>query len=140
MHDSTHISDRMTSKRRILVVDDYPVTRQLVKHSLSAWNLEIDEADNGNQALTLAESVTYGLILMDRSMPQLDGLETTRLLRERGYTAPIVALTAHSDHETVQACLAAGMDDFLPKPFRQKQLFQTIETWLEINKDHDENL
>jgi len=140
MHDPSQTSDSGTSFRRILVVDDYPVTRQLVKHSLSGWNLEIDEADNGNQALTLAEAGTYGLILMDRSMPQLDGLETTRLLRERGYTAPIVALTAHSDSETVQACLAAGMDDFLPKPFRQKQLFQTIETWLEIKKEHNEDL
>lgn len=122
------------STQRILVVDDYPVTRQLVKHSLAECDLQIDEADNGNQVLELTESVTYGLILMDRSMPQLDGLETTRRLRARGYSAPIVALTAHSDNETIKACLEAGMDDFLPKPFRQKQLFKTLSDWLESDE------
>jgi len=126
--------------RRLLVVDDYPATRELVKQSLISQDLMVDEADSGAVALTLCETNSYGLILMDCSMPKMDGLETTRRLRERSCNAPIVALTAHSDTETINACLDAGMNDSLPKPFRQKQLFALLEKWLNPEEGEDGNV
>ena len=63
-------------------------------------------------------------------MPDMDGIESSRHLREKGNAVPIVALTAHTDSRILQNCLAAGMNDSLPKPFRRADLIETINKWV----------
>lgn len=122
--------NKTVQPRRILVADDYPVTRDLVRHILGPLGFEIDEAKTGQEALQMAMSKSYNLVLMDCNMPGMDGIEATRQLRESGYTIPIVALTAHVDSRILQNCLAAGMNDCLSKPFRGVALEKAVNKWL----------
>jgi signal transduction histidine kinase/CheY-like chemotaxis protein len=114
---------------RILVADDYPVTRELVRHFLEPRGYVIDEATSGREALEMAMSENYDLVLMDCNMPEMDGIESSRHLREKGNTVPIVALTAHIDSRILQNCLAVGMNDCLSKPFRRAELLEAVNNW-----------
>jgi len=116
--------------RRILIVDDNVVTRDLVRHHLGPLGLKIDEAASGQVALEMAMNKTYGLVLMDYNMPGMDGVEATRQLRERGNTVPVVALTAHVDKQVLSDCSDVGMNDCLPKPFRGAALKEMVNKWL----------
>ncbi len=122
---------------RILIADDYAVTRELVRYNLGPLGFEIDEATSGQEAVAMAMSKSYGLILMDCNMPEMDGIEATRQLRERGNTAPIVALTAHVDSRILNECLDVGMNDCLSKPFRGAALEEAVNKWL---TDNDQEL
>ena len=82
----------------------------------------------------MATSKSYSLVLMDCNMPEMDGIEATRQIRERGNTVPIVALTAHVDSRILQDCLEAGMNDCLSKPFRGAALEETVNKWLADNE------
>ncbi|MDG5467117.1 response regulator [Deltaproteobacteria bacterium IMCC39524] len=119
---------------RILIADDYAVTRELVRCNLTPLGFEIDEATSGQEALEMAMSKSYGLVLMDCNMPEMDGIEATRQLRERGNTVPIVALTAHVDSRILNDCLEVGMNDCLSKPFRGAALEETVNKWLTDNE------
>ena len=77
----------------------------------------------------MAMSENYVLVLMDCNMPDMDGIESSRQLREKGNAVPIVALTAHTDNRILQNCLTAGMNDSLLKPFRSAELIETINKW-----------
>ena len=120
----------LSGSERILVADDYAVTRELVRQLLAIEGLTIDEAASGREVLTLVAANDYGLILMDCNMPELDGMETTRRLRQQGCLTPIVALTAHVDSRIYQECQEAGMNDHLPKPFRRRELQAMVDKWL----------
>jgi CheY-like chemotaxis protein len=93
---------------------------------------EIRLADNGREALNAMRTQAFDLVLMDCQMPVLDGIEATRRIRalERGARVPIVALTANAFGADRDACLAAGMDDFIAKPFKTPELVATLERWL----------
>ena len=101
---------------RILVVDDGAENRQLVKLVLEEHGLEIDEAGNGRVGVEKAGEHDYQLILMDVQMPEMDGFTATRLLRERGYQVPIIALTANAMKGFEQECLDAGYSGYFTKP------------------------
>ncbi len=103
-------------KARILVVDDGPENRELVKLVLEDHGLEIDEADNGRIAVAMAGTRHYDLILMDVQMPVMDGFTATRALRDSGIPCPIIALTANAMKGFEQECLAAGYSDYISKP------------------------
>jgi CheY-like chemotaxis protein len=118
---------------RILIADDYPITRELVRHYLEPRGFAIDEATSGREALEMAMSESYVLVLMDCNMPDMDGIESSRQLREKGNAVPIVALTAHTDSRILQNCLAAGMNDSLQKPFRRAELVETINKWVKTS-------
>jgi CheY-like chemotaxis protein len=77
----------------------------------------------------MAMSENYDLVLMDCNMPEMDGIESSRHLREKGNTVPIVALTAHIDSRILQNCLAVGMNDCLSKPFRRAELLEAVNNW-----------
>lgn len=125
-------------ERRILVVDDDLTNRLVVRMLLERRGFVVIEAESGAKALDIVASGDCDLVLMDLSMPQMDGFETTRRLREGpGATRhlPIVALTAHTSVEEREACAACGMDGFLEKPFNLELALHTIEFLLDGRVD-----
>lgn len=139
----TESSDRQPHPRkemRILLVEDNPVNREVAIGMLETFASRIDIAENGREALAATESTVYDLVFMDCQMPEMDGLTATRLIREREKRqasmvnsqsrVPIVALTAHAMQGDRELCLAAGMDDYLTKPFTLVQLEHMVSLWV----------
>jgi signal transduction histidine kinase/ActR/RegA family two-component response regulator len=116
------------SGSRILVADDEPINREIAGIQLEAAGLVADMAEDGAKAIALAKKTSYAAILMDMQMPDVDGLEATRQIRKiPGYAqTPIFAMTANAFVEDKAECLAAGMNDFLIKPFNPDQLFAIL--------------
>lgn len=116
------------ARARVLVVDDDPVNREVATAILRTVFDTVDVARDGSEAVRMSGLSAYALILMDLQMPGIDGLETTRQIRmlPGGAGAVIVASTANALSEDKTACFAAGMDDFLAKPFRIETLFETV--------------
>jgi CheY-like chemotaxis protein len=114
--------------QRVLIVDDEPVNREVAKMLLEDSGLVIDTAEDGAKAITLVQETAYAAILMDMQMPKLNGLEATRAIRQiPGYGhISIIAMTANAFAEDKARCFAAGMNDFLIKPFEPDQLFATL--------------
>ena len=122
-------------RARILVVDDNPANLQLASELLRGLNTEVTQAANGQEALKLYESQHFDLIFMDIQMPGMDGIETTRLLRQAhpDQRTPIIALTAHSLTEQKAELLIAGMDDCVSKPVSETQLAHIVNRWVTLN-------
>jgi two-component system sensor histidine kinase/response regulator len=133
---------------RILVAEDNVINRQLILHILGNLGYEPDFVQNGVEAVEavarggsagvggaaggggLAGGGRYNLILMDVQMPEMDGLEATKVIRCQGYRQPVViALTANAMRGDREQCLAAGMDDYICKPVRLDELMQLLEKW-----------
>ncbi len=130
---------------RILLVEDNPVNREVACGMLETLNVQIDTAENGREAVAAVERAEYALIFMDCQMPEMDGFTATKLIREREASTtppshinvhrsvshvPIVALTAHAMQGDRELCLAAGMDDYLTKPFTCSQLERVLARWV----------
>jgi signal transduction histidine kinase/ActR/RegA family two-component response regulator len=119
--------------KRILVVDDNPVNRLIGARMLQSMGCEVLLAEGGQEAVDMAAEEGLDLILMDCSMPVVDGFEATRRIRALSGApgcVPIVALTALAISEDRERCLQAGMDDFLPKPVLLPMLKETLSRWL----------
>jgi PAS domain S-box-containing protein len=132
--------------KRVLVVEDNPTNRMLALRILEVLGLVGSAVGSGSEALDTLATQTFDIVLMDCQMPELDGLETTRLFRERearatslmrrnnaGHQLPravIVAVTAHAMAGDRERCLAAGMDDYLSKPYTIDDLKKMLERWL----------
>lgn len=118
---------------RVLLAEDNEINQEILVDLLGDLDFSVDVAPNGAEALRLAQSFAYDLILMDMYMPEMDGLEATRRIRElpSGGRVPIVALTANAFAEDRERCLAAGMDDHLAKPVEPEDLFVTLLGWLD---------
>ena len=114
--------------RRVLVVDDHPVNRRVIKLFLSPFNCDLVEVENGRQALDALEAGAFDLVLMDVNMPVMDGLEATRRLRAdpRWARLPIIALTADVMSTQVETCLQAGMDAHVAKPIDLRDLLSVM--------------
>ena len=118
---------------RILLVEDDPINQMIGLHQLQNLGYQADAANNGLEALVALAEQRYALVLMDCQMPELDGYETTRRIRwqEKGDEhITVVALTAHALHGDREKCLAAGMDDYVAKPYRAEQLAAVLARWL----------
>ena len=124
---------RRHQHRRILVVDDDPMNLEVAQLLLNESGLDVDSAQDGEQAIGKAAENHYAVILMDMQMPILDGLEATRQIRKMpGHQAtPILAMTANVFAEDKLRCLDAGMNDFLFKPLDPELLFSTLLRWLD---------
>jgi PAS domain S-box-containing protein len=114
--------------RRILVVDDEPVNREVVKFLLEDTALHVDTAEDGEQACALAALEHYAVILMYVQMPRMNGYDATRCIRKIAACrhTPIIAMTANAFAEDKALCLTAGMSDFLAKPFNPPALFEVL--------------
>ncbi|MDR6714100.1 signal transduction histidine kinase/CheY-like chemotaxis protein [Pseudomonas hunanensis] len=122
-------------RARILLVEDNPVNQLVAKGMLAKLGCEVVVANQGAEALEQLEQHTFDLILMDCNMPVMDGYEASRRIRQSGRwpQLPIVALTANAMPEERERCRAAGMDDYLAKPFRREELLALIEHWLPVS-------
>ncbi len=119
----------------VLVVEDHPVNREVVTAVLESLGCRVSVAENGRQALDLCCAGRFDLVLMDIQMPEMDGRQATLGIRAHELEAdwarmPIVALTANALKEDRDACLAAGMDDYLVKPVSREQLWAVLSRWL----------
>ncbi len=118
---------------RILLAEDSPPNQRLAVGVLTKWGHEITVVNNGREALATLEnnSDQFDLVLMDVQMPEMDGFQATSLIRERearsGTHLPIIAMTAHAMKGDREECLAAGMDGYVAKPIRRRELQQVID-------------
>ncbi|MBE9583093.1 response regulator [Mucilaginibacter sp. JRF] len=111
----------------ILVAEDNLINQKLIKRIMEKMGYDIQIASNGNEVLALVEQNSFELILMDIQMPELDGLDTTRILRKSDLRQPYIsAMTANAMPEDKSACLAAGMDDYISKPMKLEELMGVI--------------
>jgi TMAO reductase system sensor TorS len=121
---------------QILVVEDNAVNREVAAGMLENLGYQSESAINGMLALEAIAESSYAAVLMDCQMPVMDGLTATQEIRRReagsGSRVPIIALTANAMEANRERCLAAGMDDFLPKPFTQVQLSAVLGRWAPV--------
>ena len=131
----TLLKQRYTGQR-ILVVDDEPVNREVVQMQLEFVDLVTDTAEDGAEAVSMAQKNIYVAILMDMQMPKLNGIEATKEIRQlpEYRNVPIIAMTANAFAEDKARCIEAGMNDFLSKPFTPDQLFAILMRALNQNR------
>jgi len=123
---------------KILLVEDNLVNQEVARHMLERLGLEVDTADNGKEAVERVKDNAYDLVLMDIQMPVLDGINATAEIRglekPLGRRSPIAALTANAMTGDREQFLAADMDDYLSKPFKQTELSALLGRWLKTTK------
>ena len=126
-----HLIREARRRLSILLAEDNIVNQKLAAKLLEKRGYRVAVASNGREAVDAFEGESFDLILMDVQMPEMDGIEATRLIREKeaehGGHIPIVAMTAHAMKGDREECLAAGMDDYMSKPFKPKELYSIIE-------------
>ncbi|GJM26491.1 MAG: hypothetical protein DHS20C16_29060 [Phycisphaerae bacterium] len=113
---------------RVLLAEDDPLIGRLATALLTKLGANVDLATDGSTAIEMVSQKVYDLILMDIEMPQMNGLDATRALRQKGYSGRIVAATAKTRPEDRQKCLEAGCDDYMPKPHTLENLAKVLES------------
>ncbi|MEM6427753.1 MAG: ATP-binding protein, partial [Deinococcota bacterium] len=118
---------------RLLLVEDNTINQKVALGQLSRLGFRADVASNGLEAVSLLENLPYDIVLMDVQMPEMDGLEATRVIRSKAIKQPyIIAMTANAMRGDREACLAAGMNDYLSKPLKLHQLVTALEKAIDI--------
>ena len=126
----------------MLLVEDNRVNQDVAREMLESLGLDVHIAEDGLEALEVLANGRYDAVLMDCQMPRMDGFEATRALREREASqgllrTPVIALTANALAGDRQACLDAGMDDYLGKPFTRVQLLLALRRWVQARRQVD---
>ncbi|MBY0230166.1 MAG: response regulator, partial [Gemmataceae bacterium] len=116
---------------RVLLAEDNAVNQKLAVRLLEKRGHAVKVVGNGREAVAALQAEPFDVVLMDVQMPEMDGLEATRLVRERergsGDRVPIIALTAHAMKGDREHCLSVGMDGYLSKPLQPGELFDLVE-------------
>jgi len=118
----------------ILAVDDNVINLNVICGLLRLCGVTVFAAASGKEAIDKLRMNQYNLIFMDHMMPEMDGVETTKRIREMGINTPVIALTANAITSAKEMLLASGMDDFLPKPIVKEQLYEILAKWIPDSK------
>ncbi|MBN1847588.1 MAG: response regulator [Deltaproteobacteria bacterium] len=129
------INEKKKRRGRILLVEDNKVNQKLATRLLEKFGYRSDIAVNGKRAVKALETAHYDLVLMDIQMPEMDGIEATKIIRDpkskvKNHEIPIIAMTAYVMTEDREKCLQAGMNDYLTKPINPQELEEVIEEYL----------
>jgi CheY-like chemotaxis protein len=113
-------------------VEDNIVNQKLAMRMIEKFGFQVDAASNGKEALKTLEGFRYDVVLMDIQMPELDGFDTTKIIRDAqskvlDHHVPIIALTAHAMKGDKEECLKAGMNDYISKPIQPHEMLTVIE-------------
>ena len=132
---SEDVAGEQEFSSRILLAEDNPINQVVAVGMLESLGCQVEVVSNGREAVEASACAAYDLVFMDCQMPELDGFDATRAIREREARGeiprrPIVALTAHAFASDREQCLAVGMDDYLRKPFKQGELRAVLARWL----------
>ncbi|OPY52758.1 MAG: hybrid sensory histidine kinase BarA [Methanosaeta sp. PtaU1.Bin112] len=136
------IKEDVGHRIRILVAEDNPVNQKVAQAMLKKMGLFSDVVANGRQALDALAINNYDLVLMDCHMPDMDGFEATRIIRQDGSKAlnpevPIIAMTAATMQGDRNRCIQAGMNEFIAKPVQQKELAKMLAKWLRTTANYN---
>jgi CheY-like chemotaxis protein len=122
-----------TLSGRVLLAEDNPVNQKLAVFILKKWGIDFDIASNGAAACIMLRGGDYDLVLMDIQMPEMDGYQATKIIREEmKLRLPIVALTAHAFEGEIEGFTRAGMDGYITKPFKEDDLYDVLAHFLPI--------
>jgi len=136
-HSTTRV--RMARGKKLLLVEDNLINQKLAIGLLTKAGYSCDLAKNGQEAVEAVMDKKYDLVLMDVQMPEMDGFEATRIIREKEGAerhTPIIAMTAHAMAGDREKCIEAGMDDYLSKPLKRDDAFDVISKWLGLRKNY----
>jgi two-component system, sensor histidine kinase and response regulator len=132
---TTHVLREQRNRSRVLLVEDNAVNQTLAVRLLEKRGYSVSVTGNGLEALAALEKEQFDIVLMDIQMPEMDGFEATAAIREKekssGKHVPIIAMTANALKGDQERCVAAGLDGYVSKPIRTKELFAAIEGFLE---------
>ena len=114
---------------RVLLVDDETEFLEIMAERMRARDMEVTTSTSASEAMGLIETESYDAVIMDFQMPEMDGYEATRLIRQNPdlQELPIIAMTAHAMTGDREKCLNAGMDDYMTKPIKKEKVFEIIE-------------
>jgi PAS domain S-box-containing protein len=125
---------------KVLIVEDNEMNRFIALQSLTYVGCEVVEAENGKVAVEILKSTKFDLILMDIQMPEMDGVEATRIIRNQlNIQTPIIALTANAFKHEIDLYLAEGMNDFITKPYDEQEFFRKINLYIKLDIPKGEN-
>lgn len=136
--------EKLFDNPNVLLVEDSRVNREFVLEMLESIGCIVTTAENGKVAIQKILNAQFDLVLMDIQMPEMDGYEATRLVRQMTKAkeiphSPIIALTANDMNDDREKCLAAGMDDYVTKPIKKQQLIDSLLKWIPESKHREHN-
>jgi CheY-like chemotaxis protein len=117
-------------EKKILLVEDNEVNKLFALELLQGADYQVSMTSNGQVALEMLSEEIFDCVLMDCQMPIMDGYEATREIRKNGNTIPIIALTANAMSGDRKKCIDAGMNDYISKPFKLRELLSLLDKWI----------
>jgi CheY-like chemotaxis protein/HPt (histidine-containing phosphotransfer) domain-containing protein len=145
--DETQVQRYVSTKKllcspdtNILAVDDNAINLNVICGLLRQCGVTVFAAASGEEAIEMLRKDQYNLVFMDHMMPDMDGIETTKRIREMGINTPVIALTANAITSAKEMLLASGMDDYLSKPIVKEQLYEILAKWIPDSKYIDSQI
>ncbi len=118
---------------KALVVDDDQSTRIAIRNILEKVKIDVDEAENGEEALQILKKKDYNVVLLDIHMPKLDGLQVMSILKKRNQSVPVIVVSAYLSKENIAKLSQLGVKDFLSKPFDLRTFYQAVNNVLPLS-------